>query len=297
MHYDVVVVGGSYSGMAAALQLVRARRSVLVIDEGLRRNRFAATSHGLLGQDGFDPATIARSARQQLEAYPTLSWIETTAIGIEGELDNFTVVTDEAERVECNRVLLATGVRDKLPTIEGLAERWGKSVFHCPYCHGYELNRGRIGVLATGPMASHQAELLTEWGDVTLLTTAAVNLEVSVEEGLAARSVEIEHTPVERLNGVADVLLSDGRTLSFAGLFLASWCEPAPLATETGCDLEEMPMGLQIRVDATNETSVPGIFACGDGASAPHSISVAISSGSIAGLQIHRSLVWPSARA
>lgn len=297
MHYDVVVVGGSYSGMAAALQLVRARRTVLVVDEGLRRNRFAATSHGLVSQDGVDPAAITRIARQQLEVYPTLSWIETRAIGIEGELDNFTVVTDDAERVECKRILLAAGVRDKLPAIEGLAERWGKSVFHCPYCHGYELNGGRIGVLATGPMASHQAELLTEWGDVTLLTTAAANLEASVEEGLAARNVAIEHTAVERLNGVADVLLSDGRTLSFAGLFLASWSEPAPLAAETGCELDEMPMGLQIRVDATNETSVRGIFACGDAASAPHSISVAISSGAIAGLQLHRSLVWPGVSA
>lgn len=281
--------------MAAGLQLLRARRSVLVIDEGQRRNRFASSSHGFLGQDGGDPAEMARLARRQLQTYPTLTWIDTAAVAINGGYDCFSVITDEAETFQARRILLATGVIDQLPQIEGVAERWGKTVFHCPYCHGYELDRGRIGVIATGVMSTHQAELLTDWGEVTLLTNAAIRLDDQARQALQARGVAIEETPMDRIDGVADVLLSDGRILSFAGLFVATRCEPAgPLATATGCALEETPMGLQILRDETMQTSVPGIFACGDVARVPHSVSLAVGDGAMAGMQVHRSLLWPA---
>ncbi|EYD75527.1 Thioredoxin reductase [Rubellimicrobium mesophilum DSM 19309] len=164
MPYDVIAIGGSYAGMAAALQLLRARRSVLVIDSGQRRNRFASHAHGFLVQDGVDPAEIARAARRQLGTYPTLTWVVGRAVAASGGPDNFVVTTDDGQVHQGQRILLATGVSDQLPAIPGLAERWGRSVFHCPYCHGYELNEGRVGVIATGPISVHQAELLTEVG-------------------------------------------------------------------------------------------------------------------------------------
>jgi thioredoxin reductase len=123
MQHDVIVIGGSYAGMAGALQLLRARRSVLVIDAGLRRNRFASHSHGFLGQDGVDPADVAQSARRQLEASPTLKWIEGTAEAVSGEKVQFTVTTVDGARHSGRRLLFATGVSDTLPAIEGLAER------------------------------------------------------------------------------------------------------------------------------------------------------------------------------
>ncbi len=291
---DVIVIGGSYAGMAAALQLVRARRKVLVIDAGQRRNRFASHSHGFLGQDGVDPAVIWTEARHQLLAYPAVRWIEGTATGITGRKDNFRVSTDSGEAAAGRRILLATGVADRLPDIPGLAERWGRTVFHCPYCHGYELDRGRIGVIATGPMSLHQAQLLPEWGEVTFLTNGVVTLEPDQRDGLHARGVTIEETPVAQITGEADVELRNGLVLPFAGLFTATRTEPAsPLAEAAGCVLTETPMGLQIATADSKETGIPGIFACGDVARAPHSVSLAVGDGAWAGAQLHRSLVWP----
>lgn len=293
MQHDVVVIGGSYAGMAAALQLVRARRSVLVIDAGQRRNRFADHSYGFLGQDGVDPAEIARSAHGQLKAYPTLSWVESTAVTVSGEKDHFVVITENDARYEARRLLFATGVSDTLPAIAGLTERWGRSVFHCPYCHGYELNRGRIGVIGTGPMSLHQAQLIPEWGEVTLFTNNVLMLDSVARVDLAARCVTIEETSISRLDGHADVVLSDGRRLRFAGLFAAPRNAPAtPVAEVLGCGLQDTPFGIQIQTNEMKETSVPGAFACGDVARVPHSVSLAVADGAWAGAQLHRSLVW-----
>lgn len=291
---DVIVVGGSYAGMAAALQLLRARRSVTVVDEGLRRNRFASHAHGFLGQDGVDPGVIAAQARRQLAAYPTLTWVEGRAVAGEGRKDAFRVTLDGGGVLEGRRVLLATGVRDDLPSVPGLAERWGQSVFHCPYCHGYELDRGRIGVIATGPMSLHQAQLLPEWGAVTLLLNGAVEPDAAARADLAARGVVLEEVPVARIEGRAEVVLADGRRLDFAGLFTAARCLPAsPLAEAMGCELMETPMGVQVAAGDSKETSLAGVFACGDVARVPHSVSLAVADGAWAGAQIHRSLVWP----
>lgn len=297
--HDVIVIGGSYAGMAAALQLARARRKVLVIDAGQRRNRFASHSHGFLGQDGIDPARIWADARDQLLAYPTVDWIHGTAGDIAGQRDDFRVSLSDQQAFSGRRVLLATGVVDQLPDIPGMDARWGRTVFHCPYCHGYELDQGRIGVIATGPMSIHQAQLLPEWGEVTFLTNGALingtlPLDADQRDDLLARGVAIEDAQIAGLTGGADVALRDGRTLSFAGLFTATRTSPAsPLAESAGCALLDTPMGRQIKVQETKETTRSGIFACGDVARSPHSVSLAVGDGAWAGAQLHRSLVWP----
>ncbi|WP_283179432.1 NAD(P)/FAD-dependent oxidoreductase [Gemmobacter sp. 24YEA27] len=291
---DVIVIGGSYAGMAAALQLLRARRKVTVVDAGERRNRFAGQSHGFLGQDGVDPALIWSQARDQLLAYPPLTWIRNEACGVSGQRDGFQVDLAAGDPVQGRRLLFASGVKDQLPEIPGLAERWGKSVFHCPYCHGYELDQGRIGVIATGPMSLHQAQLLPEWGAVTFLTQGLYAPDAAARADLARRGAEIETTPVARLSGHADLELTDGRVLQFAGLFTATRTSPAsPLAEDFGCAMTETPMGRQILTGDSKETTIPGVFACGDTARAPHSVSLAVGDGAWAGAQIHRSLVWP----
>lgn len=167
-------------------------------------------------------------------------------------------------------------------------------MLHCPYFHRYELNEGCVGVIATGPMSVHQAELRTEWGNVTFLTNAVLELDPNTRRILQDRAVMVEETPVSRIGGEADLLLSDGYRLPFAGLFTATRCAPAgTLPAEMGCALDETPMGLQIRTGATQKTSVPGVFACGDVASVPHSVSLAVGNGAMTGIHIHRSLVWP----
>ncbi len=289
---DVIVIGGSYAGMAAALQLLRARRRVVIVDAGQRRNRFASHSHGFLGQDGVDPAEIWATARKQLAAYPTLTWVEGEALSISGQKDDFSVDTTGGV-LRGRRALVATGVADQLPEIGGLAERWGKSIFHCPYCHGYELGQGRIGVIATGPMSLHQGELLTEWGDVTFLTNGAIELDAEQGQALEARGATVEDVPISRIIGTADVELTDGRLLPFVGLFTAPRVAPASqIAEATGCALMDTPVGLLVQTNEAKETSVPGVFACGDVARAPHSVSLAVGDGAWAGAQIHRSLVW-----
>ncbi|MCJ8143643.1 NAD(P)/FAD-dependent oxidoreductase [Ancylobacter sp. A5.8] len=291
--HDVVIIGGSYAGMAAALQLLRARRSVLVIDAGLRRNRFASRSHGFLGQDGVDPAEIARVARSQLEAYPTLQWVEDTALAASGAKDGFAVATASGAVHHGRRLLFATGVSDTLPAIDGLAERWGRSVFHCPYCHGYELERGRIGVIATGEGALHQARLVAEWGEVTLFTHGAFVPDAGARAELAVHGVALEEVSIARIEETALVVLEDGRRLDFAGLFTAPLNAPAtPIAQALGCALAETPFGTQIRADEAKETSIPGAYACGDAARVPHSVSLAVADGAWAGVNLHRSLVF-----
>ena len=294
MTHDVIVIGGSYAGQAAALQLLRARRSVLVIDAGQRRNRFAEASHGFLGQDGVEPGRIAAEARAQLERYDTLTWIEGEAVAAGGSRDAFEVLTADGTRHHGRRLLFATGVKDALPPVEGLVDRWGRHAFHCPYCHGYELQMGALGVIATGPNSLHQALMLPEWGQVTLLTNGALSPSVEERAALHAKGVQIEESAIARLTGSADAELSDGRVLSFAGVFVASTTGPAtPLAQDMGCALQEIPMGTQVQTDEMKETSIPGAYACGDAARMPHSVSLAVADGAWAGATIHRSLIFP----
>lgn len=273
MMHDVLVIGGGYAGMAAALQLLRARRRVAVIDAGVRRNRFASHAHGFLGQDGVPPARIAEDAREQLLRYPELSWIADEALALTGQQDAFAVDMRNGTPVQGRRVLLATGVRDTLPMIEGLQDRWGQSVFHCPYCHGYELNQGQNGVIASGSTSLHQAELLSDWGTVTFFPNGALPLDVPSRQALTQRGVMIEDTAIARLEDEASLRLADGRLKTFAGLFVVPSVSPAsPLAQQIGCEIEETSLGTLIRTDTSKQTSLAGIYACGDVASMPHSV-------------------------
>ncbi len=290
--HDVIVIGGSYAGLAAALQLVRARRRVLVIDAGVRRNRNAAHSHGFLGQDGRDPAAIAAKARAEVLAYPTASLLESRAESAARTDDGFAVTVANGDRHEAERLVLALGVVDELPDLPGVAERWGRSIFHCPYCHGYELGGGRIGVLATSPLSVHQATMLPDWGEVTYFTRG---FDPTEEERalLDRRGVTLEPAAVEQIEGEATVRLEDGRALSFAGLFLAPRTRIAGrIVADLGVALEEGPLGPFIRTDETKETSVPNVFACGDAALAAGSVSFAVGDGARAGIGAHRSLIF-----
>lgn len=291
---DTIIVGGSYAGLSAALQLARARRDILVIDGGNRRNRFAASSHGFLGQDGRAPGAIAADARAQLLAYPTVRWIDAQAKQSRTIEGGFAIDTSNGESYAGKRLVLATGVVDDLPAIPGLAERWGKSVFHCPYCHGYELNKGRIGVLGVSAMSMHHALMLPDWGETTFFVNDAFALDDAHIAQLKKRGVTVEHTPIAAISGeAADVTLQDGRTVALDGLFTMTHTSMAsPLAEQLGCDFEQGPMGPFIRTDLTKETSVAGVFACGDAARAAGSVAFAVGDGAQAGVSAHRSLMF-----
>jgi len=290
--FDVIILGGSYAGLAAGLQLARARRKILVIDAGQRRNRFASHSHGFLTRDGEDAAAIAAIAREQLAAYKTVHWQAEEATAVEKGETGFRVQIKTGTTMEGKRLILATGVTDILPAVPGVAERWGRHIFHCPYCHGYELEQGKIGVLATSPLSMHQALMLPDWGETTLLLNGAFEPDAEQLAQLERRGVTLEREGVERIENKADAVLKRGRVLAFAGLFTASRTEPSsPVAAQLGCEMEETPMGCIVRTDAMKATSVPGVFACGDLARAAGSVSHAVGDGVSAGVAAHHSLI------
>ncbi|TFW16468.1 NAD(P)/FAD-dependent oxidoreductase [Duganella callida] len=296
--YDVIVVGGSYAGLSAATQLARARRRVLVIDAGQRRNRYARHSHGFLGQDGREAAAIAADGRAQLLRYPTVQWQQGRAAQAVAQDAGFRVTLSDGRAFDARRLVLATGMVDELPAIPGLAERWGGSVFHCPYCHGYELDQGRIGVLATSPMSFHHAMMLPDWGQVTFFLNGAFEPDEEQGAKLAARGVVIERTPVRAIGALATVELHDGRALAMDGLFVLTRLHSAsPLAETLGCDMEDGAMGRYVRTEMTKATSIPGVFACGDAARVAGSVAFAVADGAMAGAAAHQSLIFGLAKA
>ncbi|UCI19541.1 NAD(P)/FAD-dependent oxidoreductase [Mesorhizobium sp. B2-1-8] len=298
MQYDLAVVGGSFAGLSAAIQGARARRNVLVIDAGQPRNRFAAHSHGFLGQDGRTPGAILDDARRQLLAYPTARLVTARADkAIANSGSDFEITIDGGETFGAARLVLATGVRDILPEVPGLAEQWGKTVLHCPYCHGYEVSGGPLGVLATGPMSMHQAQLISDWGDVTLLGNGLI--EPTAEEMLALedKNVRFEPATVSELredgSGGLVVHLDGGRKAGVKAMFTAPRNTMAsPLAEQLGCGFKDGLLGPTISVDDRQQTTVPGVYAAGDAARAMHNIAFAVSGGTFAGVCAHQSLVF-----
>lgn len=291
--FDAIIVGGSYAGLSAATQLARARRRVLVIDGGRRRNRYASHSHGFLTQDGSGTAAIAAEGKAQLLAYATVTWLDGTAVQAGASGDGFDVSLADGKVVYGRRLVLATGVIDELPPVDGLSERWGGSVFHCPYCHGYELEQGAIGVLATGPLSMHHALMLPDWGTVTFFLNGAFEPDAAQLAQLAARGVQVVRTPVARIDGVADVVMADGSRHAMAGLFVATRTRLASsLAVELGCALEEGAMGPFVRTDEQKASSVPGVFCCGDAGRMAGSVAFAVADGAMAGVAAHRSLMF-----
>jgi len=280
--------------MAAALQLARARRKVVVIDAGSRRNRFADISHGILALDGKSPASIAATAKAQLLEYPDVTWVSASAARVREDGDQFAVHMVNGTVLQSHRIILATGVSDTLPEVPGLSERWGRSVFHCPYCHGFELNQGEIGVLAVGEVSLHQALLLPDWGPTTLFLNGTFEPNPDQVAKLSARGVKIERVLVNGISGrVASVHLADGRVVELAGLFVASRTAPlGPFAGQLGCEVLESPWGAYIQTDEFRQTTVQGVFACGDAARPGGNVTLAMADGVMAGSSAHRTLVF-----
>lgn len=297
MNVDVVIIGGSFAGLAAAMQLVRARKTVLVIDANSPRNRYADASHGIFCLDGKTPAEIRATALAQLRAYPTFELMEDSANAVEATGDGFKATTEGGHSLAAKRVILAMGITDKLPEIPGVQERWGKTVIHCPYCHGYELSDRALGVLATSEMSFHQAAMIPDWGATTLFTQGQFKPEGDTLEHLLARGVTLEHSPVVEVLGdgveVEGVRLANGRTALIQGLYVGPRITlTSPLIERLKLEIEETPLGPIVKVDGMKESSVKGIYVAGDLSNPMQNGTFAIASGTMAGVAVHRSLIF-----
>lgn len=297
--YDVIVVGGSFAGLSAAMQLARARRRLLLVDAGKPRNRFAAASHGFLGQDGVPPADIMRQGLTQLARYPTVDFVHAEALTAEActdeGADGFILSLSDGAPVSARKLVLATGVTDELP-LPSMVARWGVSVLHCPYCHGYEVRDRPLAAIATVPAAVHQALMLPDWGPTTFFTQG--QFEPSPEEAaqLAARGVAVERTPVVELLGegtaISALRLADGREVPAEAVFTAPRTRmTSPLAEQLGCVFDDGLTGPYVRVDPMQQTTVPGVFAAGDAATQMFNATMASAAGVMAGVAAHRALV------
>jgi len=297
--YDAIVVGGSFAGLSAAMQLARARRRLLLIDAGRPRNRYAATSHGFLGQDGVAPADIMREGLTQLARYPTVDFVHGEAVSAARRTDRIDVMLGDGTQASAHTIVLTTGVADELP-LPSMTPRWGVSVLHCPYCHGYEVRDRRIAAIANAATAVHQAAILPDWGPTTFFTQGLYEPTQDEAAHLAMRGVRIERTPVVELLGTGSAIealrLADGRTTTAEVVFTAPRTRMAsPLAEQLGCAFTDGVTGPHIVVDPMQQTSVPSVFAAGDAATAMYNATLASAAGVLAGVSAHRALVLKAA--
>jgi thioredoxin reductase len=290
--WECIVVGGGAAGLSAALVLGRARRRVLVIDAGEQSNRPAHGIGGLLGHDGLPPADLYARGRAELAAYPTVELRDTSVVAGARQNGSFVLSTDGGKELRGARVLLATGMDYAVPELPGVAGLWGETVFHCPYCHGWEVRDRRLAVL--GPMAAaHRALLLRGWSeDVVLLTDGPSELTGDERAALERAGVPVDERPVAGVRGpdtLEEVVFADGATLPRDGLLVpAPLQQRSALAAELGAELTERGT---VDVDFVGQTTVPGLYAAGDISAAMQQVGGAIADGSRAAAAINDSLI------
>lgn len=291
MNYDAVIVGGGPAGLAGALTLGRARKRVLLCDFGPPRNARAVQVQNFVTRDGTPPAEFRRIAREQLRAYPNVDIKDQRADAISGERGRFDVVVGD-ETVHARRVLLCTGMIDDLPDIVGFHELWGTSIFACPYCHGWEVQDRRFGMLATDPETLSFAIFLRGWSrHVTLLTHGTVTVPPDVRSSLQAADVHVDERPIARLLANGDHLSAidfvEGKAIELDVLFAHPKQRQVPLVRSLNLALDDKGF---VRVDDMRETSVPGIYVAGDLTTPAQSAVLAAASGMFAAAALNRAL-------
>lgn len=302
MDHDAIIIGGSFAGLSAAMQLARANRPVCVIDTGLPRNRFATASHGFFGQDGAAPREMQARGRAKVAAYPSVRFVDAAAVTAERAGEGFAITLADGRQMTALRLVLAFGLKDTLPDIPGLPDRWGQTVIHCPYCHGFEFLDQPLGVLSVLPLSTHQATLIPDWGPTTFFLNGGELPDGETRARLAQRGVTIETAPVVALEGdmpqLDGVRLADGRLVPVAALYVAPRTSlQSDIAHQLGCAIEDGPTGPLVTTDAAKRTSVPGVFAAGDITRAMHNATLASADGVTAGAGVHHSLVFETATA
>src|ERR1043165_5322339 len=293
---DVIIIGGSFAGLAGALQLGRARRKVTVLDTGLPRNRFAGHSHGLLGHDHKPPLDILAEARQQLARYPTIRLVNARADNVSGALDDFSVLTADGESLGARRLILSYGVADRMPDVPGFAESWGTSVVPCPYCDGFEVAGQHWGLLWSGPQSHQSARLFHDWTDKLTVFADGHDIPPDIQADLAHRNIPVVDGRIIEIahhkGHITTVNLDTRRNIAVEVLFAHPCNKPsASLHESLGLATGDTPVGIALKGDERRQTSMPGIYAAGDLAT-PFlpSVTLASSQGAMAGIFAQQSM-------
>jgi thioredoxin reductase len=293
-NFEVLIVGGSYSGLAAGLALGRALRTVLIVDNGQPCNRQTPHSHNFLTQDGNTPAAIARLARSQVAAYPSVTFRQATVTAAGQTAEGFQVQLHTGEHYTVRKLVLAVGIQDILPAIEGFAECWGIRVLHCPYCHGYEVRQEKTGILANGEPGFELATLLSNWtSSLTLYTNGPATLTPHQLAKLHAHQIKLVDTKIQRLSHqqgyLQEIVFQDGSADALTALYTRlpfRLSSPIPAQLDLALTAEGY-----IQVDARCRTSVPGVYACGDSTSRLRTVANAVFMGTTTGMMLNNDLI------
>jgi len=291
---DVGIIGGGPAGLSAALTLVRARRDVAVIDEGRPRNRVTRGSHGFLTRDGIPPGEFRRIARKQIEAYPSVRFLDDAAVSVSGADGDFRIATARGTVVRCKKLLFAVGKKDIPLPIPGLAEAYGKSAFVCPYCDGWELRDQPLVLIANGARALQMAKTLSGWtGRFVICTNGPADWSKEQREELNRRHIPAYEAPIRTIESddgmVRRVALEDGTVVHCAGIFFApALAAGSELPRTIGCRMTDAGT---VVADAFGRTGVPGVYSAGDAVSELYQVVAAASMGSLAGVGINGELL------
>ncbi|TRW44823.1 NAD(P)/FAD-dependent oxidoreductase [Georgenia yuyongxinii] len=300
---DAVVIGGGAAGLNGALMLARSRRRVVVVDGGTPRNAPAEAVHGLLGLEGTAPALLYERGREEVRRYGgvvvagEVATAEPAASSADGDL-RFTVTLAGGRTLTARRVLVATGLRDVLPDVPGLAQHWGHDLVHCPYCHGWEVRDEPIGVLAVGPASAHHALLFRQLTDDLVYFARGTDLDEDTRARFAARHIRVVDTPVAEVvtsdgGRIAGVRLVDGRVVARSVLAVATTMR----ARTEGVDGLKLPMedlsdgrGRRFAAGPSGATDVPGVWVAGNATDLTAQVGAAAAAGALAGAHINAAL-------
>ncbi len=291
--FDVIIIGGSYSGLSAGMALGRALRNVLIIDSGKPCNIQTPHSHNFLTQDGKTPKEISELGRQQVEKYDSVKFHSGLATSCIKTENGFEISTQANNKFTAKKLLFATGIKDIMPDIKGFSECWGISVIHCPYCHGYEVKKEKTGILADGNFAFHYAQLIRNWTkDLTIFTNGKSTLTQEQIDKIKRHNIPIVEKEISSLKHqsgkIQEIIFADNSTFELKAIYSRPDFEQHCKIPELlGCELTEQGL---IKVDMFQKTTVENIFACGDNTSPFRAVSYAVATGNIAGAVLNNTM-------